>query len=125
MPTAPFYRLWVRGRQDPRPPAFWDLHGNPQDKRCYIAAALGTEMGNGLSPPSAKSPPGTCQASARSPPARSCAKTDGFRERVSLGTTGYTHLEPGVGVALPDLLQQLSTGLAHEASSLQEVLARL
>lgn len=90
-----------------------------------MTVALGTEMGNGLSPPSAKSPPGTGQASARSPPARSCAKADGFRERVSLGAAGWTHLEPGVGVALPNLLQQFPAGLAHEAGRLQEILARL
>lgn len=125
MPTAPFYRLWVRGRQDPSTPAFWDLHENPQDKRHYITAALGTEMGNGLSPPSAKLLLGTGQALAWSPPARSLCKGNGFREQVSLGAARCTHLEPRVSVALPDLLQQLPTGLAHEASSLQEILARL
>ena len=106
-------------------PAFWDLHGNPQDKRHYITVALGPEMGNGLSLPSAKSLPYTGPSFGLEPSCWSCAKADGFREQVSLGATECTHLELRVRVTLPNLLQQLPAGLAHEASSLQEILARL
>lgn len=59
------------------------------------------------------------------PSCESCAKADGFREWVSLAAAGCTHLEPRVSVTLPYLLQQLSAGLPHQASSLQEILARL
>lgn len=52
-------------------------------------------------------------------------KAEGFSERASPCAARRTHLEPRVGVALPDLLQQLPAGLAHEAGSLQEVLAGL
>lgn len=40
-------------------------------------------------------------------------------------TARAAHLEPRVSVAFPDLLQQLSARLAHEASGLQEILAGL
>lgn len=72
-----------------------------------------------------KSPLGTGKCSAQTPPVRSCAKAGGFREWVSLVAAGCTHLEPGISVTLPYLLQQLPTGLPHQASSLQEILARL
>lgn len=71
-----------------------------------------------------KSPLGTGECSARTP-VRSCAKANSFTEWLSLAAAGCTHLEPGVSVTLPYLLQQLPAGLPHQASSLQEILARL
>lgn len=123
MPTALFYRLWFRSRLDPSTPVFWDLHGIHKIR----GVLYHSRDKDGQWPVSSltKSPLGTGQCSARSPPMRSCAKADGFREWVSLAAAGYAHLEPGVGVTLPDLLQQLPAGLPHQASSLQEILARL
>lgn len=43
----------------------------------------------------------------------------------ALGAGFITNLEVGVSVTLPDLLQQLPTGLAHVPSCLQQVLTGL